>query len=53
VDETIAENPTLADQFRGGKEGVINALVGQVMKKTRGSANPALVQQLLRARLSS
>ena len=44
----IAEHPQLADQFRAGKDGVINALVGQVMKRTKGSANPAVVQQLLR-----
>src|SRR5205823_6486630 len=48
VHEVIAEHPQLADQFRAGKDGVINALVGQVMKRTKGSANPAVVQQLLR-----
>jgi aspartyl-tRNA(Asn)/glutamyl-tRNA(Gln) amidotransferase subunit B len=52
VDEVVAENDGLAEQFRSGKDGVINALVGQVMKKTKGSANPGLAQQLLRARLS-
>jgi len=52
IDEVIAENPGPADQFRKGKEGAINALVGQVMKKTRGSANPALAGELLRRRLS-
>jgi aspartyl-tRNA(Asn)/glutamyl-tRNA(Gln) amidotransferase subunit B len=51
VDEVIAENPGPADQFRKGKEGALNALVGQVMKKTRGSANPALAGELLRRRL--
>ncbi|HEV8421178.1 MAG TPA: hypothetical protein VGR13_07480, partial [Actinomycetota bacterium] len=40
-----------AEQFRKGKEGALNALVGQVMKKTRGAANPALAGQLLRQRL--
>jgi aspartyl-tRNA(Asn)/glutamyl-tRNA(Gln) amidotransferase subunit B len=52
IDEVIAENPQLAEQFRSGKEGVINALVGHVMKKTRGSANPSVAQQVLRERLS-
>jgi aspartyl-tRNA(Asn)/glutamyl-tRNA(Gln) amidotransferase subunit B len=52
IDEVIAENPGPVEQFRGGKEGALNALVGQVMKKTRGSANPKLVQELLRERLS-
>jgi aspartyl-tRNA(Asn)/glutamyl-tRNA(Gln) amidotransferase subunit B len=52
IDEVISENPALVEQFRNGKEGVINALVGQVMRKTRGAANPALAGQLLRARLA-
>lgn len=52
IDEVIAENPGPADQFRKGKEGALNALVGQVMKKTRGSANPKLAADLLRERLS-
>jgi aspartyl-tRNA(Asn)/glutamyl-tRNA(Gln) amidotransferase subunit B len=52
VDEVIAENPGPAEQFRSGKEGAINALVGQVMRKTKGAANPKVVGELLRARLS-
>src|SRR5438270_4284391 len=53
VDEVLTENPGPVEQFRGGKEGALNALVGQVMKKTRGSANPKIVQELLRERLSA
>ena len=53
VREVIAQNPQLADQFRAGKDGVINALVGQVMKQTKGSANPAVVQRLLRSVLET
>ena len=52
VDEVIAENPGPVEQFRGGKEGALNALIGPVMKKTGGSANPQVVRDLLRARLS-
>jgi Asp-tRNA(Asn)/Glu-tRNA(Gln) amidotransferase B subunit len=52
VDEVIAENPGPAEQFRGGKEGVIGFLVGQVMKKTGGAANPQEAQRLLRDRLA-
>jgi aspartyl-tRNA(Asn)/glutamyl-tRNA(Gln) amidotransferase subunit B len=52
ADEAIAENPGPVGQFRNGKDGAINALVGQVMKKSRGSANPHVVQQILRQRLS-
>ncbi|HEX8099502.1 MAG TPA: Asp-tRNA(Asn)/Glu-tRNA(Gln) amidotransferase subunit GatB [Actinomycetota bacterium] len=53
IDEVIAENPGPVEQFRKGKEGALNALVGQVMKKTRGSANPKVAGDLLRQRLSS
>jgi aspartyl-tRNA(Asn)/glutamyl-tRNA(Gln) amidotransferase subunit B len=52
VDQAIAENPGPVEQFRGGKDGALNAIVGQVMKKSGGSANPKLVQDLLRQRLS-
>jgi aspartyl-tRNA(Asn)/glutamyl-tRNA(Gln) amidotransferase subunit B len=52
VEEVIAENPGPADQFRGGKEGALNALLGQVMKKTKGSANPTVAADLLRRRLA-
>jgi len=53
VDQVIEENPGPAEQFRGGKEGIIGFLVGQVMKQTGGSANPKVAQELLRERLSS
>jgi len=52
VMEAIAENPGPAEQFRAGKDGAINFLVGQVMKKSRGAANVRTVQELLRAKLS-
>jgi aspartyl-tRNA(Asn)/glutamyl-tRNA(Gln) amidotransferase subunit B len=52
VDEAIAENPGPVDQFRGGKEAALNALVGPVMRKSGGSANAALVRELLQRRLS-
>jgi aspartyl-tRNA(Asn)/glutamyl-tRNA(Gln) amidotransferase subunit B len=52
VEEVVTENPGPAEQFRNGKEGALNALVGQVMKKTKGSANPQLAADLLRTRLS-
>jgi aspartyl-tRNA(Asn)/glutamyl-tRNA(Gln) amidotransferase subunit B len=53
VDEVIGENRGPVEQFRGGKEGVLGFLVGQVMKKTGGAANPQEAQRLLRERLSS
>ncbi len=52
VDEVVAANPKSVDEFRGGKEKALNALVGQVMKASRGKANPQQVTELLRARLA-
>jgi aspartyl-tRNA(Asn)/glutamyl-tRNA(Gln) amidotransferase subunit B len=51
VDEVIAENPAFVEQFQSGKDGVINALVGQVMKRTQGRADARQVQELLRSKL--
>ncbi|HNT29503.1 MAG TPA: Asp-tRNA(Asn)/Glu-tRNA(Gln) amidotransferase subunit GatB [bacterium] len=46
--EVIAENPAVVDQIRSGKESAIMFLVGQMMKKTKGQANPPVVQEILR-----
>jgi aspartyl-tRNA(Asn)/glutamyl-tRNA(Gln) amidotransferase subunit B len=51
ADEVIAENPDAVAQFRGGKEAIVGFLVGQVMRRSGGSANPKLAQQVLRDRL--
>ena len=53
VDEVITENAEAADKVRAGNMGTIGFLVGQVMKKTRGQANPQLVNDVLRAKLTS
>jgi Asp-tRNA(Asn)/Glu-tRNA(Gln) amidotransferase B subunit len=47
VERVVAANPELVGKFRGGKSGVLGALVGQVMRETRGRANPKLVNDLL------
>jgi aspartyl-tRNA(Asn)/glutamyl-tRNA(Gln) amidotransferase subunit B len=47
VATVVAANPELVDKFRGGKTGVLGALVGQVMRETRGRANPKVVNELL------
>ncbi len=47
IDEVIAANPKQLEQYRGGKKTVIAFFVGQVMKASKGSANPALVNELL------
>ena len=51
VDEVISEQAGAADKVRAGNLGTIGFLVGQVMKKTRGQANPKLVNEILRDRL--
>ena len=52
IDEVIAANPANVEQFKAGKDKAFNALVGQVMKASQGKANPAQVNELLRARLA-
>ena len=51
VNEVIANNPEQVEQFREGKEQVLSYLVGQAMKLSRGKANPAQVNQILREKL--
>ena len=51
IDEVLAANPKQVEQYRGGKTGVLGFFVGQVMKATRGQANPQLVNQLLKEKL--
>jgi Asp-tRNA(Asn)/Glu-tRNA(Gln) amidotransferase B subunit len=51
IDKVIAENPGPVAQFRGGKEGALNALIGPVMKETGKAANAQVVRDLLRKRL--
>ena len=53
VDRVIAENAAQAQQFRDGKQQVLGYLVGQAMKLSRGKANPAQVNQLLRDKLQT
>ena len=52
VDKVIADNPGQADEFRGGNQKVVGWFVGQVMKATGGKANPKMVNELLRKKLS-
>ena len=51
IDEVIAANPGQVEQFKAGKEKVLGFFVGQIMKQSRGKANPAQVNQLLRDKL--
>ena len=52
VDEVIAANPDNVAQFKAGKDKAFNALVGQVMKASKGKANPQQASELLKARLA-
>ena len=53
VDEALANNPRPVADYLDGKEAALQFLVGQVMKATRGKANPQLVPELLREKLES
>ena len=52
VDAVIGKFPKEVAQFRSGKAGVVNFLMGMVMKETRGKANPQMVRDLLQKKLS-
>jgi len=52
IDTVLAANQKSVEEFRAGKDKAFNALVGQVMKATKGKANPAQVNDLLRAKLA-
>ncbi len=51
VDEVLAANPKQVESYKNGKKGVLGFLVGQVMKATRGQANPAVVNEVLARKL--
>ncbi|HZS23370.1 MAG TPA: Asp-tRNA(Asn)/Glu-tRNA(Gln) amidotransferase subunit GatB [Gaiellaceae bacterium] len=51
IDAVLAANPEQVATYRGGKEGVLGFLVGQVMRETGGKADPKVVNRLLRERL--
>jgi aspartyl-tRNA(Asn)/glutamyl-tRNA(Gln) amidotransferase subunit B len=51
VDEVLAANPKMVEEFKNGKDKALNALVGQVMKKSQGKANPQQVTDLIRSKL--
>jgi len=51
VDQVLAANPQQVADYKAGKEKAFNSLVGQVMKATKGKANPAQVNALLKEKL--
>jgi aspartyl-tRNA(Asn)/glutamyl-tRNA(Gln) amidotransferase subunit B len=52
IDEVLANSPKQLESYRNGKETIIGYFVGQVMKASKGQANPAVVNQLLKDKLS-
>lgn len=53
IDKVLAENGSMVEEYRGGKEKLFGFFVGQVMKAMAGKANPELVNTLLKQRLDS
>jgi aspartyl-tRNA(Asn)/glutamyl-tRNA(Gln) amidotransferase subunit B len=53
IDEIIAANPKQVEQYRAGKKTVVGFFVGQVMKASKGQANPQMVNELLAKKLES
>ena len=53
VDSVIAANPKEVERFKAGEEKLISFFVGQVMRETKGKANPAMINELLKAKLAS
>jgi len=51
INEVLATNQAMVDEYKAGKEKAFNALVGQCMKASKGKANPAQVNELLKAKL--
>jgi aspartyl-tRNA(Asn)/glutamyl-tRNA(Gln) amidotransferase subunit B len=52
IDEIIAKSPKEVERFKGGDEKLIGFFVGQVMKATKGKANPQMVNELLKKKLA-
>jgi aspartyl-tRNA(Asn)/glutamyl-tRNA(Gln) amidotransferase subunit B len=53
VDQVLAQNPKQLEQYRAGKTTMLGFFVGQVMKLSKGQANPKLVNELLAKKLGS
>src|SRR5690554_3402757 len=51
IDEVLAANPAIVEEYRAGKQKAFNSLVGQVMKAAKGKANPQQVNALLKEKL--
>jgi aspartyl-tRNA(Asn)/glutamyl-tRNA(Gln) amidotransferase subunit B len=52
IEAVLAANPTQVEQYRAGSEKVFGFLVGQVMKESKGKANPGQVNDILKSKLA-
>ena len=52
VDEVLAANASMVAEYKAGKEKAFNGLVGQVMKASKGKANPEQVNEILKRKLA-
>jgi aspartyl-tRNA(Asn)/glutamyl-tRNA(Gln) amidotransferase subunit B len=52
IDEVLAANPDKVEEYKGGKDKLFGFFVGQVMKASKGQANPAAVNEMLKKKLS-
>ena len=53
VADVLAANPKAIEDIKAGEDKVIGFLIGQVMKNSKGQANPALAQKLIREQINS
>lgn len=53
VDEVVGKNPKAVEDFKAGKKKAVGALVGQIMKATKGKANPRVINELLNKKMQS
>ena len=53
VEKVIQNNPAPVKDFKAGKDASLQFLVGQIMKETKGRANPQVIQEMLKTKINS
>ena len=53
IDDILANNPSQIEEYKNGRTNIFDYFVGQVMKQTRGKANPVLTKEILTQRLNN
>ncbi len=51
IDSTLISNPTQVEEYRAGKEKVMDYLVGQIMKESKGKVNPKIIREMVKKKL--